>query len=427
MSLSDHLAKKRLHYGWIVAAVAFLTLLVAAGVRAAPGVYILPLEQEFGWSRATISFAISVNLLLYGLIGPFAAGLIERVGVRPTMMLAMATLSLGLILTTMMTQLWQMVLLWGIVVGLGSGLAAAVLGAVIANRWFKERRGLVVGVLTASMAAGQLVFLPFLAQLIVADGWRAASILLAACAVIMLVPVALLVRERPADVGLRPFGATGKAPPPAVPAAPAGIFAALGEGAQSRDFWLLFLSFFVCGLSTNGLIATHLVPACVDHGIPEVAAASLLAGMGVFNFLGTTASGWLSDRFDNRWLLFWYYGLRGLSLMFLPFSFDFSVAGLSLFAVFYGLDWIATVPPTVRLAADTFGPAKGGIIFGWIMAGHQMGSAIAAFGAGMVRTLAGDYFGAFMTAGILCVLTALLVLRIGTPPERRPVAVAAEA
>jgi predicted MFS family arabinose efflux permease len=405
----------------------FVALLVAAGVRAAPGVLIVPLEQSFGWSRATVSFAVSVNLLLYGLIGPFAAGLIERIGVRPTMLLSMAMLLIGLLLTTVMTAVWQMVLLWGIVIGLGSGLAAVVLGAVVANRWFVHRRGLVIGVLTASMAAGQLVFLPFLARLIEVAGWRAASFVLAGCAAVMLIPIALLMRERPEDLGLRPFGETGEAAPRARQAAPAGIFAALGEGAQSRDFWLLFISFFVCGLSTNGLIGTHLVPACLDHGIPEVAAASLLAGMGVFNFLGTTASGWLSDRFDNRWLLFWYYGLRGLSLMFLPYSFDLSVAGLSVFVVFYGLDWIATVPPTVRLAADAFGAAKGAMMFGWIMAGHQIGSAVAAFGAGLVRTQLGDYFSAFVLAGILCLAAALLVLRIRSPQARQPIPVAAEA
>ena len=415
---------RRFHYGWVIVAVTFLILLVAAGMRAAPGVLIVPLEKDFGWSRATISLAVSINLLMYGVTGPFAAALMERIGVRASMLLALVIMATGFALTTIMTAPWQLILLWGFVVGGGTGMAALVLGAMIANRWFTTRRGLVMGVLTASMAGGQLVFLPLLAGLVERHGWRLA-VGAAVAAVAALVPlVALLMREHPQDVGLQPYGETGTvARPPAQRGNPITVaFEALGKHVGNRDFWLLSASFFVCGLSTNGLIGTHLIPACLDHGIPEITAAGLLAGMGVFNFIGTTLSGWLSDRLDNRHLLFWYYGLRGVSLIFLPYAFDYSVMGLSVFAIFYGLDWIATVPPTVRLTANAFGKADAGMMFGWIMIGHQLGSATAAFGAGLIRTEFDNYTGAFLVSGLLCFVAALIVLRIGVTPRgvRRP-------
>ncbi len=406
---------RKLHYAWVVAAITFLTLLGAAGVRATPGVLIVPLETEFGWSRATISFAVGVNIFLYGLIGPFAAAVMDRFGLRRTMLAALALIATGVALTPLMRQPWQLVLLWGVVVGIGSGSTALVLGATVAARWFAVRRGLVMGVLTASTATGQLVFLPLLASLAVDHGWRMVSLVVAAVAVGLIPLVALLMRDRPGDIGLAPYGADPGAPPTAAsrgnPAATAIL--ALRDGLRSRDFWLLAGSFFICGASTNGLIGTHLIPACVDHGIPAVRGAGLLAAMGIFDFVGTTLSGWLSDRWSNRGLLAWYYGLRGLSLMYLPFAFDMSFYGLPVFAVFYGLDWIATVPPTVRLTAQIFGSARGPIIFGWIAAAHQMGAAIAAFGAGALRTALGTYLEAFMLAGFLCLGAALMVLLIG--------------
>jgi sugar phosphate permease len=405
----------KLHYAWVVAAITFLTLLGAAGVRATPGVLIVPLESEFGWSRATISFAVGVNLFLYGLIGPFAAAVMDRFGLRRTMLAALALIAAGVALTPLMTRPWQLVLLWGVVVGIGSGSTALVLGATVAARWFAVRRGLVMGVLTASTATGQLIFLPILASLAVNHGWRMVSLVVAAVAAGLIPLVALLMRDRPADIGLAPYGAEPGAVATAIsranPAATAVL--ALRDGMRSRDFWLLAGSFFVCGASTNGLIGTHLIPACVDHGIPEVQGASLLAAMGVFDFFGTTLSGWLSDRWSNRGLLAWYYGLRGLSLMYLPFAFGMSFYGLPVFAVFYGLDWIATVPPTVRLTAQIFGSARGPIMFGWIAAAHQLGAALAAFGAGTLRTALGTYFEAFMLAGLLCLGAALMVLLIG--------------
>jgi len=405
----------------VVAAITFLTLLAAAGVRATPGVLIVPLENEFGWSRATISFAVGVNIFLYGLIGPFAAAVMDRFGLRGTMLAALALIATGVALTPLLTQPWQLISLWGVVVGIGSGSTALVLGATVAARWFAVRRGLVMGVLTASTATGQLIFLPVLASLAVHHGWRLVSLVVAAVALALIPFVALLMRDRPGDIGLAPYGAE----PGAAQAAPsrgnpaATALLALRDGLGSRDFWLLAGSFFICGASTNGLIGTHLIPACVDHGIPEVQGASLLAAMGVFDFIGTTLSGWLSDRWSNRGLLAWYYGLRGLSLIYLPFAFGFSFYGLPLFAVFYGLDWIATVPPTVRLTAQIFGSARGPIMFGWIAAAHQLGAAMAAFGAGALRTGFGTYLEAFMMAGLLCLGAALMVLLIGRGSRRQ--------
>jgi sugar phosphate permease len=405
----------KLHYAWVVAAVTFLTLLAAAGVRAAPGVLIVPLEAEFGWSRATISFAVGVNIFLYGLIGPFAAAVMDRFGLRRTMLAALVFIVAGVALTALMKQPWQLVLLWGVVVGSGSGTMALVLGATVAARWFATRRGLVMGVLSASTATGQLIFLPVLASLAVNHGWRSVSLVGAAVAAALIPIVALFMRDRPEDVGLAPYGADlGTSRALAARGNPAATaLLALRDGLRSRDFRLLASSFFICGASTNGLIGTHLIPACLDHGIPEVEGATLLAAMGIFDFIGTTLSGWLSDRWSNRGLLAWYYGLRGLSLVYLPFAFGMSFYGLPLFAMFYGLDWIATVPPTVRLTAQIFGAARGSIMFGWIAAAHQLGAATAAFGAGVLRGVLGTYLEAFMLAGLLCLGAALMVLFIG--------------
>jgi predicted MFS family arabinose efflux permease len=336
----------KLHYGWVVVATTFVVLVVSAGIRAAPGVLIVPLEEEFHWSRATISFAIGINILLYGLVGPFAAALMDRFGVRRTTTTALALTAAGVALSPLMHQSWQLIALWGVVVGAGSGVFGAFLAAYIPARWFHLRQGLVVGVLMASNAAGQLVFLPTLASLVTHMGWRVMSIALAGTALAFVPLVALLMRDRPEDLGLAPYGAdhTVRTPPPADGNPIAVAFTALAAGARSRDFWLIAGSYFICGASTNGLIGTHLIPACVDHGLAEVSGAGLLAATGVFSFIGGTLSGWLSDRWDNRLLLAWYYGLRGLSLLYLPFAFDMSFYGLTLFSVFYGLDWIAGGP-----------------------------------------------------------------------------------
>ncbi len=404
----------RLYCGWVVVGVTFLVLLVGACVRSTPGVLIVPLRQEFGWSTVTISGAVAVNIMLYGLVGPFAVAVMERFGLRRTVVAALVLLAAGAGLTVFMRAAWQLTVLWGVMVGLGSGMIAMVLGATVANRWFLTRRGLVVGLLTASSATGQLLFLPLLAKAATDLGWRATSLAVAGGALVLVPLVALLLRDRPADLGLPPYGGTALEPAPRHAVNPAvRAVRALGDGLASRDFWLLAGSFFVCGASTSGLIGTHLIPACVDHGIPEVRAAGLLALMGVFDLIGTTASGWLTDRFDSRLLLFWYYGLRGLSLMYLPFSFDMSFYGLSLFAVFYGLDWIATVPPTLKLSERAFGRDNAALMFGWILAAHQLGGAAAAWGAGYLRTATGRYDGAFFCAGFICLGAAALVLLIG--------------
>lgn len=414
----------RLHTAWIVFGVTFLVMLTGAGIRAAPGALMMPLEMEFGWSPAALGGVVGLAILLYGLVGPFAAALYERFGLRRCICAALLLLAAALALSTQVHQLWQMRLVWGIAIGLGSGMVAMVLGATVAERWFASHRGLVLGVLTASSATGQLVFLPAIAALNDHAGWRIAVVLLAAVALAMVPVVALLLRDTPAAIGLRRVGeADDAAPPSAAKVNPAlRAVRALRDGLGRRDFWLLAGTFFICGASTNGLIGTHLIPACADHGIPEQRSAELLAAMGIFDLVGTTASGWLTDRFDARKLLFAYYGLRGLSLIWLPWAFGADVLGLPLFAAFYGLDWIATVPPTVRLAERAFGKSNAAVMFGWVGASHQIGAACAAWLAGVWRTDMGSYGGAFAIAGVICVGAGFLALAIG---RRAPVAVAA--
>jgi len=415
----------RLHYAWIVAAVTFLTLLVAAGGRAAPSVLLIPLGNEFQWSRAKVSAIISVNICLYGLVGPFAAALYHRVGLRRSMLLAIALIGAGYGLSTLATRYWEFILLWGLVVGLGSGTAATVLGAAVASRWFTAKQGLVTGILTASTATGQLVFLPALAAAASRHGWRSAPLLVAAAGALVLPVIWLFMRDSPAAVGRRPYGETG----PAVAAKPRQqnpvreAFATLTLAVRVREFWLLAGAFFVCGASTNGLIGTHLVSAAFDCGIPEVRAAGLVAMMGLFDLFGTTLSGWLSDRMNNRYLLCGYYGLRGLSLLFLPRALVGPAAGLMVFSVFYGLDWIATVPPTVRLTSEIFGRERSSVVFGWIVAFHQIGAAMAAYSAGVLRTTTGTYSLAFISAGALCLGAAVAVLPIRRKEQLPPGAV----
>jgi MFS family permease len=418
--LAAALGRRNIHYGWVVVGVSFLTMLVTAGAMGAPGVLIVPLEREFGWDNAQISSALALRLLLFGLFGPFAAAFMNRFGLRRVVICAAILIAGGLLTSLAMTQVWQLVLLWGVVVGVGSGLTAIVLAATVATRWFTARRGLVVGLLSASSATGQLVFLPLMASLTDHLGWRSALIFVCCLLAITALLAFALMRDRPSDVRLPPYGEREIVPPPP---AGAGLLSllltpieVLRDAARVPLFWVLFATFFICGCSTNGLIQTHFITFCGDYGLPAVTAAGVLAMMGVFDFFGTVGSGWLSDRVDNRWLLFWYYGLRGLSLLFLPFT-SFTFYGLSLFAVFYGLDWIATVPPTVKLTADRFGRERAGIVFGWIFAGHQIGAATAAFGAGLSRTQFSTYLPAFFAAGALCLLAAILVLTI-TKPKR---------
>jgi sugar phosphate permease len=387
-------------------------LLVTAGIRATPGLFMVSLEGEFGWSRAAISAAVAINIALFGLIGPFAASAMDRWGVRRLVLAALVLLAASVALTTRMHSLWQMTLLWGVCVGTGTGVTSMVLAAVVATRWFDERRGLVLGALSAANATGQLVFLPLLAGMVARQGWRAAALVVSGAAVCVFVLVLIFMRDRPEDLGLRPYGRRPDAGPTAASGALAP-FAALRMAMRSRAFWILAGTFFVCGASTNGLIGTHLIAACHDYGISEVRSARLLALMGIFDLLGTTASGWLTDRYSSRRLLFGYYTLRGLSLLYLPFTLQNGADGLGMFAVFYGLDWIATVPPTVRLTGEAFGRENTGVVYGWIGASHQLGASLAAFGAGAIRTVAGDYRVAFWIAGTLCVLAGTSFLTIG--------------
>ncbi|WP_176598408.1 MULTISPECIES: MFS transporter [Sphingobium] len=414
-TLVRHMGARQIHYGWAVLAATFLTMLVVAGAVGAPGVFIIPLQKEYGWSAADISGALAIRFLLFGGMGPFAAAFMNRFGVRRMMLISLSIIVGGLLLSMGMTRLWHLVLLWGVVIGIGTGLTAMVLGATVATRWFTHRRGLVMGLLSASTATGQLAFLPLLAALTERFGWRASVLLVCGAILLAAMVVLLLMRDRPADLGLPPYGEREVHPAPPQPASFGALLMSplriLADAARVPSFWILFFSFYICGASTNGLVQTHFIALCGDYGLAAVGAASMLAMMGLFDFVGTLASGWLSDRFDNRWLLFWYYGLRGLSLLYLPFS-DFSLYSLSVFALFYGLDWVATVPPTVKLTAQRFGAERTNVVFGWIFAGHQLGAASAALAGGLSRTVWQSYMPAFVAAGILCLIGAGLVLLI---------------
>ncbi len=416
-SLSPWLARRGIHFSWVVMAIAFLTMLTSAAALGLPGAFLQPISKEFGWTTEQISSVLAVRFLLFGLMGPFAAVLMERYGLRRIVCCAMALIATGLLLATRIHALWQLFALWGVVLGLGSGLTALVLGATVANRWFEQRRGLVIGMLTASNATGQLVFLPIAATLIEHHGWRVAVLpVFTACAVVAGLAFCLL-RNHPSELGLAPFGAD-----PAQAAAPAAAWRpgfmeplrALADASRSGTFWVLFGTFYVCGLSTNGLIQTHFISLCGDYGLAAVPAASVLAMIGAFDFIGTIGSGWLTDRFDARKLLFWYYGLRGLSLLWLPHS-TFTLVGLSLFAVFYGLDWVATVPPTMKIAGMAFEKKRVPMIFGWVFAGHQLGGATAAYGAGLSRTVLLSYSPALYVAGAACIVAALAIFLVRKP------------
>jgi sugar phosphate permease len=414
-AISNSLGRRGIHYAWVIAAVTFFAMLTTAAALGLPGAMLQPLSKEFGWTTDQLSSVFAVRFVLFGLLGPFAAIFITRFGLQKIMLVAACFIAIAMALATQVTQLWQLFLLWGLVLGCGTGLTALVLGAMVASRWFTERRGLVVGMFAASTATGQLIFLPVAAWLIEHLGWRYAVIPVFTACVIVAILVTLFMRDRPSDVGLRSYGEPEGTPQDAV-AAPAplnflGPFKVLKEASTNRTFWILAGTFFICGLSTNGLVQTHFISLCGDYGLSAVPAASVLSMMGAFDLFGTTLSGYLSDRYDNRKLLFWYYGLRGLSLFWLPYS-TFTLFGLSTFAMFYGLDWIATVPPTVKLAAQAFGKERAGMIFGWVFAAHQLGAAVAAYGAGLTRTLLLTYTPALMVAGGACLVAALMVMMI---------------
>jgi MFS family permease len=400
-----------------VAGVGFVAIIGAAGFRATPGVLLTPLQDEFGWSRGTISAAVSVNLLLFGLTAPFAAALMDRFGIRRVVAAALTLVAIGSGLTVFMTASWQLILLWGVLVGLGTGSMALVFVATISGRWFVKHRGVVTGVLTAAGATGQLIFLPVLASLAGAHGWRAASLTVTICALAVVPLVVFLIRDYPADIGAAPYGSDTVVVPPAPSVGAARrTLAVLRTASRKSTFWLLVGGFAICGASTNGLIQTHFIPAAHDHGMPETTAASLLALVGLFDIVGTIASGWLTDRYDSRALLGGYYALRGLSLLVLP-SLIAATAHPSMlvFIIFYGLDWVATVPPTIALCRQHFGN-DGPIVFGWVFASHQFGAALAATGAGLVRDITGEYNPAWVAAGVLCFFAAVMSVRIRKLP-----------
>lgn len=418
-SIATILARRQIHYGWMVAATTFITMLVTAGAMGGPAVLLIALQKEFAWTTSDISSAFAIRLVLYGLMGPFAAALMNKFGVRRIILMSLTLIIYGLVGSLAMTKVWQLMLLWGVVLGFGTGMTAMVLGATVAARWFTQRRGLVIGFLTASSATGQLVFIPLFIHIAEISGWRWSIGILCILLIAVALIVAALMRDRPSDVGLLPYGDTDVGVAGAIAAhvqatshsITHAALTALKDASRSWVFWVLAFTFFICGTSTNGLIQPHLIPFCLDFGIAEQTSANLLAIMGIFDFLGTVASGWLSDRFDNRWLLFWYYGLRGLSLLYLPVS-DFTFVGLGVFAIFYGLDWIATVPPTVKLCVERFGRERANLVFGWVFAAHQLGAAAAAYGAGWSRTELETYLPAFFTAGALCIIASGLMITV---------------
>ena len=415
---------KRLHPAWIAAGITFLTLMGAAGMRSAPSVLMVPLEDEFGWSRSIISLAVGINVLLFGLTAPFAAALMEKFGVRRVVMSALTSVGLGSGLTIFMKSSWQLILLWGVLVGVGAGSMALVFVATVVNRWFISKRGLVSGVLSAATASGQLIFLPSVASIASHHGWRAASLLVSGGALMMVPLIYFFMKESPQAVGSTPLGADVDWQAPVKnDTNPAKLaIDILRKVSRSKAFILLTFSFFVCGLSTSGLIGTHFIPAAHDHGMSDTTAAGLLAMVGVFDVIGTLASGWLTDRIPAKTLLFFYYGLRGISLVFLPAVLFSTVHPSTLiFVLFYGLDWVATVPPTFWLCREIFGVQYGAIVYGWVYAAHQIGGAVAAFLAGVMRVHFGDYALSFYITGVICMLTATLVLKINV--KERPLEV----
>ena len=422
-ALAPWFARRGIHYGWVMVALTFVTAVFSAGAVGMPAVLILPLSEEFGWTRGQISGAMALMLVLFGGMAPFGGALMLRYGLRRVVAGAATLAVVALASATQMTQLWHLWIALGLVLGTAAGTTAMVLSATVANRWFTERRGLVMGVLAAATATGQLIFLPTNSWIATEFGWRMAVLPgIIGCSLCALAYI-LLARDWPAEIGMAPYGDTKIQAPPAASAgnAVAMSFNLLREAAGTRAFWVIAGTFFICGLSTSGTVQQHFIPYCADYGVAQVTAASMLAMMGVFNFIGTIISGWLSDRFDNRLLLAWYYGLRGLSLMWLPFS-GFDMVSLTIFAVFFGLDFIATVPPTVKLAAQHFGAAKGPIVFGWAFAAHQLGGAVAALATGLSRDALATYLPAFFAAGLSCMVAVVAVFMLNDIRKARAVA-----
>ena len=396
-------APQRVFYGWVVVAASLVAVLATSGGRAAPGALLVDMERSTGWSTSTLSIAASISLVAYGLAGPLSAWLIARFGLRSTTTLSLLTAALSFAISARADSLWVLYVFFGLGAGLSGGLVASVLGAVVANRWFVARRGLVTGLFGASTSAGLLVFFPIFTSLASSDGWRHALVIGSIVLAVAAVPAWWFVREHPSDLGLAPLGGTHEV----VRGPDAGI---MRRALQRPEFWLLAATFMVCGGTSNGLVGQHFIAHATDHGFDEVVAANWLAVMGVFNFVGTLASGWLTDRVDPRRLLFAYYSFRGVSLFFLPVVHDST--SIAVFAVLFGLDYIATVPPTIMLCAETFGRHNAGVVYGWVFAAHQLGAALAAWGAAAVRDSAGDYGWAFSAGGGVAIAAGMLATMI---------------
>jgi MFS family permease len=401
--------RRHFYYGWVVVAVTVVVILITAGVRSAPGAFLLTMTDEPGWSTSSVSFAAAVGLVVFGLAGPLSAWLMGRIGVRNVVLVSLAVTAVALVITSVIREIWQLTLSFGLLSGLGTGLVASVLGPTVATRWFVRHRGLVTGILGASNSTGQLIFFPLLTALAVVFDWRLAALVLAGLSAALLVPVLLWIRDDPADVAARPLGvAAGE-----IIATPPPDRGVMRRAVRTSDFWFLAGTFFVCGATSNGIVGQHFIPHAVDHGFSAVAASTALAFMGIFNFIGTIASGWLTDRWDPRKLLLAYYGFRGVSLLFVPFIHD--TVSIGAFAILFGLDYIATVPPTVALVADRFGRQNVGAVYGWVFAAHMLGAAIAAWAAGVVREHVGDYAAAFVAAGWIAIIAGFAALAIRGP------------
>jgi sugar phosphate permease len=419
------MAARGIHYGWLMAGLVFLAGLCESAAMSVPSVLLTPMSNDLGWSISELAGPLGLRVALFGLVAPFAGGLILLYGPRAVLVASAALLIAGLVLVITMKAKWELWLGLGVLMGLAPGLTAIAMAATIATRWFTAQRGLVLGILSAASATGQLIFLPPAAWITETYGWRAALLPFVLLNGALAVLFILFSRDRPADVGLPPFGEDTVLPGPPEPSGNvfAVSFDALLSASGSLLFWVVTFAFFICGVSSIGLMP-HFVTFCGDFGVSPIFSASMLAAIGVFDFIGTIGSGWLSDRFDNRWLLACYYGFRGLSLIWLPFS-GFSLFGLSMFAMLFGLDFVATVPPSVRLTAQEFGRERAPVVFGWCFAAHQLGAGAMAFAAGLSRDALATYIPAFLAAGALCIVAAMSFYLLRNRPGEAVLAAAA--
>jgi MFS family permease len=406
-----------LHYAWVVLGALLIVILLGSGLRAMFGVYIKPMEATFGWDRAELSGAAALSLLLLGAVAPLVGWLADRWGARRVTLVSVIVLGVGTLLTAQVTALWHVYLTAGVLMALGSGGVSLSTAASIATRWFERRRGLVMGLIGGAMSAGQLVVIPLAVALTLTLGWRQSYIWLGVLLFVVAVPLTLLfVRNDPADKGLRPFGAGAPGAPSSAAVATEGRVSA-AEAMQVPAFWLLAGTFFICGYTSNGLVLTHLMPHAAEHGFSEMQAAQAMGVMGAVNILGTVASGWICDRFGRKGPLAFYYGVRGLSLLFLLYVWN--VPSLHIFAAIFGLNYISTVPPTTTLTANIFGRHSVGALSGWIYFSHQVGSALGAAVGGWIFQATGSYSWAFISAAALAFLAVPMALAIKEAPVSR--------